>query len=798
MKGRELSIPSGLRMPMAVAAIIVVLLIGAIAVPVAFGNNPGGLLASPAKQRASISLTTASTDLVVGSNVHINGVLSGLATTSNAKIALKVALPDGTSARPVQGSITYTAAGGGFAIDYVPVMSGKHVFTATLTGSRYSATATDEVYVNAASGSSSAGTSAKASAIDLTLASSSITQGTAMHADGVLSAGAAISGAAVRLLVSLPDGTTAYPVQGSTVTTDQSGRFAMDYTPASTGIYRFTASYDGSALYNSSVTTASFSVAAPFPVVKAGTSIELALTSSSVDVGSTVHASGQLKSGDVIAAATITLKVVLPDGSTAAPVQGSSVVTDSQGRFVVDYVPTVSGQYTLIASFAGSDQYTGSSVSAAFTAYVPAPVTTVEAKYVVSNVGGIYYAKDSAGNTVASGSRAATVINAAISALTPNRTVKEKVSLVSGSTYTLASAIQMRSYCILDATGAFITATTSTSFVVGGGIRNFEVIGGDWDAHAMASGSGDRVVSLGTCSYGVIKGLAAHDHYYDAIEVGSSTHITVSGVEVGRVGHTALVMGNCSDCVVENCHFYDCAGGGGCYFLCEGGTGLMTSNNILRNNTVERTYLSGLSVASLRDPSYVGTNNLAEHNTAIDCGLDGTHPGIACGWTPNLATNCIIRYNNIYETGNYWPPNGNGTQVGISAACSDSKIYGNTISKTYDGGIAVVGPRNLVYDNTITAVSPKGGYGCIVLSDIADNNEIYNNKFYGPTNYGITTEGTASGNLVHDNYFEGMTGGMAVLLSTTSGNQIVNNTYRGIGTVYNGGSNIVSGNIPAA
>ena len=414
-------------------------------------------------------------------------------------------------------------------------------------------------------------------------------------------------------------------------------------------------------------------------------------------------------------------------------------------------------------------------------------------KYVVTNVGGTYYAKNDTGVVLTSGSDAATVINAAINALTLDRTVKEKV-LLRGD-LTISSEILVSSYTTLEvAQGGRVTGAdhVDTFLVRANGMDNIDIIGGEWDGNgANRDQAGNTIMAFTSCSNVNLSGIYAHDAAYDAIAFDSCGWVTVFGAEIGRVAHTALVMGNCSNCTLENSHIYDC-GGGGCYFLCEEGVPVcICMNNTLRNNTVERTYLTGLSIASLREPQHRGGNSIAEHNTVIDCGLDGTHPGIACGWGDNKATNCTIRYNTVYETKDFWPPNGNGTNGGIGAGCRDSQIYGNVVRDTYDFGIEVSGDSNVVRDNRISG-SKTSFYGGLVCEDL-NNGKLMNNTIENcPA--GIRLVGSCNENQMAGNTFMVINYSIVIEGPNSTGNIIGSNVYIGQENISDGGTGTVIGN----
>jgi hypothetical protein len=90
----------------------------------------------------------------------------------------------------------------------------------------------------------------------------------------------------------------------------------------------------------------------PTPQPKSASVVAFSAVSSSVQTGTTSHASGTLKSASssAIPGATISLKVTRPDGTTTNPVQGTQTVTDASGAFSLDFVPTVAGTHTFVAT----------------------------------------------------------------------------------------------------------------------------------------------------------------------------------------------------------------------------------------------------------------------------------------------------------------------------------------------------------------------------------------------------------------------------------------------------------------
>lgn len=211
-------------------------------------------------------------------------------------------------------------------------------------------------------------TGKNSTSIALIPASSIIEMGESIHIDGKLRSGDGIPDMLVTLMITKPDGTSAYPVQGANVRTDSSGNFDIDYVPDTKGTYKFTAAFSETANYQGcSVIT---QVTVEETLEKKETTIMLTLVAYDIDVGKNMHASGQLTGTSGIAGATVTLSVKKPDGSFASPSQGKSVVTDSSGKFSMDYIPTVAGSYQFIASFAGNDEHKGSTTTEYFSVSV--------------------------------------------------------------------------------------------------------------------------------------------------------------------------------------------------------------------------------------------------------------------------------------------------------------------------------------------------------------------------------------------------------------------------------------------
>ncbi len=117
------------------------------------------------------------------------------------------------------------------------------------------------------------------------------------------------------------------------------------------------------------------------PVVLAETSIGYSLSSTSVPTGSNLHASGTLTrvseaGAQPMAEAQVGVSIMLPDGTSDTPVQGSQATTDASGAFALDYVPSMAGTYQLNLNFARDEAHSASDATASFSAAVPSSQTS--------------------------------------------------------------------------------------------------------------------------------------------------------------------------------------------------------------------------------------------------------------------------------------------------------------------------------------------------------------------------------------------------------------------------------------
>jgi len=427
-------------------------------------------------------------------------------------------------------------------------------------------------------------------------------------------------------------------------------------------------------------------------------------------------------------------------------------------------------------------------------------VLQADYNYIVTNVSGTYYAKTPTGVTLTSGTNAATVIQAALNALTSGRTVKEKV-LLQGN-FTLTSALNIPSYTVLEVDGK-ITRGANVSFIFTSNAGYIDIIGGEWDGNmaTYTAGSINGIVfsnchdvyigGTGPMDMLNIYGTTSHPincagcsytavQYAEIHHDGDYTHATTDSA-----GHWApgIMMYACNNCLVEGNYIHDTSKGGIYVYTEDNGTKQTINNNIIRGNTVERTWNTGIEVGNrgLEDECI---GNIVEGNTCIDCGFDGDHSGIMLGWTSGTleirdCNACIVRNNTVYETKAYYPANGGlGCGGGIFLLGYDSEVYENDIDSTYDSAIAIRGARNAVSYNSVASVGRSGASAISVVD--GNNNEIVNNGVLNGTNgvsiYKSTSVG-CNNNHIANNRLENVTIVVLVNESGSTGNIIELNTF---------------------
>lgn len=354
--------------------------------------------------------------------------------------------------------------------------------------------------------------------------------------------------------------------------------------------------------------------------------------------------------------------------------------------------------------------------------------------YIVTSGGGKYTAKDAvSGRVLTSGTGASAVINAAIDSLTDGRTTKEAV-LLSG-TFSLTAPIELDSYTTLRLDGTAAWGTTGTGFMLTAeDAHDFQVLGGLWDGKrdTRATASASNPMNFEDCYNVVIADLRVTNGPYDNIEFINGNNIRISNVESDHSDWDSIMMAWCSNSIIEDCYIHDILQGG-CYFYCEDdGIAQKINNNIMRDNRVERTLTSGLSLSPRGAEDQV-IGGLIEGNTFVDCGTDGDHPAINIGFAVR-GQGSIVRDNVISCPAG---DSGGGIEFGVD----DGECDDNTVSGAGEAGISITGDGNTISGNTVTNC---GSQGYPNVSITGDDNVLSGNTIDTEPNAGISNTGTGN------------------------------------------------------
>lgn len=366
-------------------------------------------------------------------------------------------------------------------------------------------------------------------------------------------------------------------------------------------------------------------------------------------------------------------------------------------------------------------------------------------------------------------------------------------------TYTFSSSATIGSAATLISEGTVIASATSNCHLLSAsGKSHFTVNGGKWDANQASNpyGGGDRdAFRFTSCSNVTLENLEVCNSPYGNIEVDNSIYVTLTNVtshDSGIVGAAeawrglSIILANTSNSIVQNCHIYNSARGGVYFYTEDDAVIEHIDNNIMRNNTVQNTQTSGLSL-SIRGAGDTAINGLIENNICIDCGRDGEHPGINCGWadgsTVRLASYCTVRDNLVYESGSYGALQCGG---GINCQGNNCLVLNNSIHDVQDFLLLVMGNYNNASWNTLDLMTTSF-YEGIYLNDANGCNITYN-RISNCTN-GIQLYYGSSNNLIAYNHLETITTyEVGIRSSDCNYNAVRNNSYYGTWTTTDSGA----------
>lgn len=670
--------------------------------------------------------------------------------------------------------------------------------------------------------------------INMTLASTDAQEGANVHVEGLLTGKSGINNGRIALSVILPDGTTSNPAQGPTVYSGNGGKFQVDYVPTMVGLYTINATFSGNSKYSMASNTVSFEVAAPSSAgnsalnstpssnqttTKSVSSIALSMASSSVEAGSKMHVDGLLSGPASIVNANVSLKVTLPGGSVAYPVQGSSTVTDGLGKFSMDYVPANPGTYRFSATYAGNSTILDSSYGVNCTS-TSAQVTT--AKVLVYPSGNLYIAKDmTTGTTIYSSSDLNAVMSAAFNDLTPGRTAKEKVLMQGDFTLTSTRAVSLPSHIALELDGTLAQASSSQYATILSAVdrTDVEVTGGMWYGGSVSTdyalyfegctdlyvhgcevigNGGPGGMELYDCKNAAITNNNLHDSTTTALLIlgfSSSIEIGYNTISDTQYGGILVLTGPYDDSIVQ------------------------TAQNVwIHHNTITRTVRSGIALYPDGREDIISSCTI-EYNALTDVGVIGRAGGVMITVSggfynsegKNGQTNdCIIRYNTCRNTGSY---NQGGGMIAVGG--ERNQIYGNQCYNSDAPSISLEYCYHSVVENNIIDTT-RLEWGCGILVSGSCYNTIRNNQITNTNCHGIiiqpNEDDSSSYNVISGNkiapsgpYKCGvLIRGPATMTYGTvaiqTGNQVADNTFANISEDYpngvsDGGTRtVISGN----
>jgi parallel beta-helix repeat protein len=333
-----------------------------------------------------------------------------------------------------------------------------------------------------------------------------------------------------------------------------------------------------------------------------------------------------------------------------------------------------------------------------------------------------------------SGSDAATVINAALSAMTSGGEIYLKAG-----TYALSSPIYLPNR------------------------RNILIAGEGNSTILSAAGKYEAVIYLLGTSNSTIQNLAinGNESSYDAkgISMAASDHVTVNNVVVQNCLEGGIMSYQGGYHKILNSRI---VGNGATRSQAGFGSGIdfdSSSFSLISGNVVASNYNIGIWATGTSATTY---GYLITNNTVYDNGAaPPTTAGIQLGTSTLTVYNSTIS-NNIVEYNHQdgiWLYQANGNLV-----------TGNTVYHNGDTGISM----HTATGNQIQANNVEQNEDAICILVNSNNNLITGNQLNANRNYGIDLDATNTGNVIENNYFSD-NGASPAIAGTLTGSTIINN-----------------------
>ncbi|AFH47845.1 Hypothetical protein IALB_0133 [Ignavibacterium album JCM 16511] len=239
--------------------------------------------------------------------------------------------------------------------------------------------------------------------------------------------------------------------------------------------------------------------------------------------------------------------------------------------------------------------------------------------------------------------------------------------------------------------------------------------------------------AIGTASDSIVFTSSVEDStgYYVGFRFNANPNSNLSQIKYARI-YFADYGFRCIDAspTLSNSYLYTCGRG----------VQLSSSNAVIKDNVIERSYEYGITMTLSSSPLIEG-NHLIKNNTRAASAMNQISIGLQGNNSP------IIR-NNIIEGGESIPTGGISLWVNGSTAFSNAVIEGNqifnnsfgiTLYSTSNGIINAIVKDNVIYNNNINPNTLVSGSGININGSPANQPIIKRNLIYGNW-WGITIQ----------------------------------------------------------
>lgn len=365
-------------------AVVVVAMFLMTTMAAVLGNEKSEYSAAVSFSRStSIILVPRSSDVNVGENIHVDGVLKYVKGINNARVSVKVTLPDGTSTVPKQGSTVVTDSAGKFSMDYVATKAGKYVFSASYSGTWIyrPSSASTTVTANDVTSPQPVRWTWMESPSSCTIGQSNTYK---VKFEVLLTDGTWVGAGTTRIDFAFTNPSGVKTILSATTPADTTGLASVTFTPDVAGTWTVKCDWDhNNQIYawdSSPVAAIIVSEVTPPVAVKQSTSITVsAPTGAQTGTAQTITGTLRTTTGNAVSGATVTVLVHSPNDTVLSNV---NVITNSNGVFTTIATPVAVGTHQVTATYVGDDSFNGATATTSFMVSTPSPLAAFD--YIVS------------------------------------------------------------------------------------------------------------------------------------------------------------------------------------------------------------------------------------------------------------------------------------------------------------------------------------------------------------------------------------------------------------------------------